>query len=128
MLADGTITSDEAMMLLEQVGGPESSALRAASDTDEKMLRVRVIATERGSERPTNVEVNLPLKAARIAGRLINTMMPKQAQDAMSREGVDLSSIDFDGLIDALADTGGDIVNINYQDEEDQGTVRVYVG
>lgn len=129
MLADGTITADEAGMLIDQLGEAQPDTRAVAPDNgDERMLRVRVIAFEEGATQPTNVEINLPLKVARIAGRIITTMMPEQARRTMREEGIDLSGIDFNELIDALADTGGDIVNVSHQGEKEQATVRVYVG
>ena len=121
-------------MLLEQVDGAETAVTpppvyRPAEMIGGKgrMLRVRVIIIEGGNPKPTNVNVNLPLKAAHSLVRLVQTVMPNQARDAMAAEGIDLSAMDLEGLIESLAETGGDIVNVTHEDEEDQVMVRVYV-
>jgi len=133
MLSEGKLSIDEAMMLLDQVEdapGKEAAAPFAPPPArrgqEDRMLRVRIVAIEDGHQKPTNVSVNLPLKIARVAGRLMS-VLPEAARDAMEDHGVDLSGIDWEGAIDALSDTGGDIVNITHEDEKDQVTVRVYV-
>lgn len=130
MLDNGTITTDEARMLLdefaEKSAPPVFSPDTVYPDSTERMLRIRVDATEEGQS-PTRVNVNLPLKAVRIASRLVMVCMPHEARSAMAAEGIDLSAMDLEALIDALEDTGGDIVNITHDDEKEHVVVRVYV-
>ncbi len=130
MLADGKISQQEAMVLLDQIHeeGPVTEPFHDAPRraNAEKMLRVRVIAIEEGQTKPTRVDVNLPLKLARTVGQILK-MIPPQARDAMEREGVNIAEIDWEGMIDALAETGGDIVNIAHEDDRTQAFVRVYV-
>lgn len=132
MLADGTITVDEAMMLLGEVespareAAPEERPVYPKRTGDNRMLRIRVMIAEEGQDKPTNVNVNLPLKVARVVGQIVN-MLPEAARDALDDKGIDLSSIDWDDMIDALADTGGDIVNVTQEDEDEQVVVRIYV-
>ncbi len=138
MLAEGKITAEEAMQLLEQFGAGAPAGVAAKNHTGEKMLRVRVTAQEADKSTPVNVSVNLPLKVARVAGQLLR-MIPPQAIDAMEYHGVNLQEIDWEGMIDALAETGGDIVNVTsggYASgngstfdhyDEDQVNVRIYV-
>ena len=136
MVEDGTITADEAMMLLEQLGTEKPAhamdvyrpEMDDMSTSGAKMLRVRVHMIEKGKQSPTTVNVNLPLTAARLAGKLIKNVMPEQAKDAVRNEGIDLSGIDFEAMIDALEAEGGDIVNIIQDDDEEQVRVRVYIG
>ncbi len=92
------------------------------------MLRVHVTAYEQGKEKPTLVNINLPLKVARIAGRLVTSMMPESARVAMAEQGISLADINFDEMIDALEDTGGDIVNVTSEEEGENVLVRIYVG
>lgn len=134
MLEEGTITADEAMMLLDQTSDSEPAsapppvyAPAKMRDSEERMLRVRVHVVESDNPNPVVVNVNLPLKAAKIAGKMMNTMMPEQARDAMSKEGINLSGDDIVELVEALAETGGDIVNVQQQDTGNQVSVRVYV-
>lgn len=131
MLAEGKIASEEAMLLLDQLSedAPAPRAIYAPPRDGEetRMLRVRVNVMQDEYEKPTLVEINLPLKAARIAGRIVNTMMPREARETLEDQGINFADMDFDELIDALADTGGDIVNVSQQDGESEVTVRVYV-
>lgn len=130
MLKEGKISADEASVLLDQLGEEQPSgapaAFTPARANADRMLRVRVVATEPGNTKPTRVDVNLPLKIARLAGQLIR-MMPQQANDAMLRHGVNVAEIDWEDVIDALAETGGDIVNIAHESDEEQVSVRIYV-
>lgn len=135
MLAEGKLSSEDAMTLIDQLGEtaePVQPVYRPdapQAETDgKKMLRVRVIAQEAGKEKPTVVNMNLPLKVARVAGRLITTMMPQSARDTMQEQGINIADLDFDGLIDALEDTGGDIINVTHEEEGQNVLVRVYVG
>lgn len=132
MLQEGKLSTDEAMMLMDQLGEKETPPPvyhppASGGKDDGRMFRVRVVVIEDGSSKPVNVNINLPIKAARIAGRMVMNMMPDEAMDALSDKGIDLSDMDLDALLDALEDTGGDIVNINTEDEESHVTVRVYV-
>lgn len=134
MLAEGKITLDEATLLMDQLEDDSPAPLPVyhadnapAHRSADMMLRVRVIIMNEDRDKPMNVSVNLPLKAARIAGNIVTKMMPEQARDALEDEGIDLSDLNLVELIDALAETGGDIVNINHEDDESQVTVRVYI-
>ncbi len=131
MFVEGRITEQEADLLLaqlepeaERAASPEASVRRPG---EPRMLRVRVVVFETGKPKPTHVNINLPLKVARVAGRMIQTMMPDEARRELAEQGMDLSSLDWNELIDALSETGGDIVNIAHEDGDDQVTVRVYV-
>lgn len=128
MLSEGKLTTEEAMLLLEQLGGPEMPAASAAPRRSEgRMLRIVCVVRERGNAKPTNVTVNLPLKAARALGGAMHAMVPPKARQALVDEGIDLDGLDLIAVIDALAETGGDIVNVTHEDEEDQVMVRVFV-
>lgn len=133
MLAEGKLTVEEATMLLDQTGGRQApppvfhSGTNMDIASEERLLRVRVYVQERDKPKPTNVTINIPLKAARIAGNMIHTMIPHQARASMAAEGIDLTSLDLVGLIDALAETGGDIVNVVHDDDDEQVTVKIYV-
>lgn len=130
MLAEGKINAEESMLLLDQLDSPEVPGPTGVDmATGERMLRVRIYVKEAQGEAkdPVQVNVNLPLKVARAAGKLISSGLPAQARDAMEVNGIDLSSLNWGELIDALADTGGDIVNITQDGEDNQVMVRVYV-
>lgn len=138
MLAEGKLTPDEAMLLMDQledktatpappVFRPEAPAPAPQKAGREKMFRVLVNVNNDEMRKPMNVNINLPLKAARIAGDIVTRVMPEQARDALEDEGIDLTALDIGALIDALEETGGDIVNITHDGDEDQVTVRVYI-
>lgn len=134
MLAEGKVTAEEAGLLLEQLGASTSPAAPPVYHPDAptaeggpRMVRVRVYVVEANNPKPTNVTINLPLKAARIAGRMAQTMMPEQGRNALRKEGIDLSEMDLVELIDALAETGGDIINVTHEDGDTVATVRIYV-
>lgn len=128
MVAEGKLSADEAEMLLEQVPQERTSSVqpqaRASSD---RMLRIRVTGYEGDKQSPINVNVNLPLKVARIAGRLATAALPQSAHATLQEQHIDISTLDFDELIDALEDTGGDIVNVQSHSDEDNVNVRIYV-
>lgn len=128
MLGEGKITAEEARLLLDQLeGAREASPAAPTAPRAGKMFRMRVNVVEEGNARPTDVNINLPLKVARIAGQVITRMMPDAARDALEDKGIDLEGLDLVELIDAIADTGGDILNVAHEDEESQVAVRVYV-
>lgn len=133
MLEDGTITADEAMMLLEQLEsdgkGPQAPMQAPASAggrPGERMLRVRGVFYEPSKSKPTNINVNLPLKLAKLAGKIIGAL-PDSARRRMDAQGINLQDIDWDDIIETLADTGGDIVNVTFDEGDGSGTLRVYV-
>lgn len=135
MLADGRINAEEAAMLLDQLPGAKGTPppVYHADETaarvgdGRRMVRVRVHAIEEGNASPTVVNINLPLKAARIAGALIEKALPNQARDALMAEGIDLREMNLVELIDVLAEAGGDIVNVTHEGTGEQVAVRVYV-
>lgn len=79
MLSEGKIKAEEAALLLEQLESPRRED--APGRTDEKMLRVRISASEPGRETPVQVAVNLPLKAARLAGQILPSLIPRSARE-----------------------------------------------
>lgn len=125
MLAEGKLTAEEAAMLLDQFSDDGPTAVFVRPNPG-RMLRVRVDIVERGRPTPTHVEVNLPLAAAKALGQL-SVLMPEQAKDAARKEGFDFAALDLNALIDSLAETGGDIVTVTHEDEDDQVNVRVYI-
>lgn len=135
MLAEGKLTAEEAGLLLDQLDGPKAPATPpvyhpdalAAAGSEPRMARLRVYVMDAGNPKPTNVSVNLPLKAARIVGRMAQTMMPEEARSALREQGIDLDEMDLVELINAMAETGGDIINVTHEDEESIVTVRIYV-
>lgn len=126
MLSEGKIKAEEAALLLEQLESPRRED--APGRTDEKMLRVRISASEPGRETPVQVAVNLPLKAARLAGQILPSLIPRSAREEIRARGdAGWLEMDFGALADALSETGGDIVRIETEGEDEKVLVRVYV-
>ena len=126
MLSEGKIKAEEAALLLEQLESPRRED--APGRTDEKMLRVRISASEPGRETPVQVAVNLPLKAARLAGQILPSLIPRSArEESRARGDADGLEMAFGARADALSETGGDIVRIETEGEDEKVLVRVYV-
>ncbi len=134
MLGEGKITAEEAAMLLDALSdekpgakdGAKGNSTPARMQTEPRLLRIRVLAYEDGKDKPVNVTVNIPLNAAKFAAKLLR-YLPDDAVYAMEQKGVNLAEIDWEEMIDSLKDTGGDIVNISVDDDDNRVYVHIYV-
>jgi hypothetical protein len=134
MLADGVITADEADQLL---AAAERAPRPAAGEAPEepvrrnsrpKYLRVVVDADDgRAGEKPTRVNVRVPMQLLR-AGVRLSSLIPEPARDkvnaAMRQQGVpfDLNQLkpeNLEELIDQISDLTVDV-------EDDKAKVRVF--
>jgi hypothetical protein len=120
LLAEGKITSEEAMRLLDRIGESGQTGANAAPESSAsglpKFMCVRV-DTHEGDE----VNVRIPLALLR-TGIKLSAMMPKNAAEAMAKNGVDLSQLSAlsgDELLNALramqvdvASHEGDLVKV----------------
>ena len=68
-----------------------------------------------------NVNINIPLKLARLASKFVN-LVPKTARDEMEEQGIRLEDLKLDEIIDTLeedaeplqlVDVKGDGVNVD---------------
>jgi hypothetical protein len=123
MVADGTVTPEEAEKLLSRL---ESSGSTAALDEIEegagnrksgpiKYLRVVVDGSDK-------VNVRVPIGLIR-TGIKLSTLMPRSTSEHLSEHGIDLSQFnDLDGeeLMDALRELSVDV------DSEDGDVIRVF--
>lgn len=113
MIQNGQITAIEGMELLEALNGykeenSKSEPVKAVifptqSIPKYKFLKVKVVA-ENGK---TNVNVNVPIKLLITLGEVTNKMtafIPKETRLDMESKGIDLSAIDFKGIIESLLD------------------------
>jgi hypothetical protein len=103
LLAEGKISSDEAQQLLDRIEAGNASAVPTGAGNGSgalpKFMCVRV-ETHQGDV----VNVRVPLALVK-SGIKLSAMMPKNAADAMSKNGIDLSqlgALSGDQLIEAL--------------------------
>jgi hypothetical protein len=128
MLAAGKITAEEADRLLERLagaaagagGGSSGQSLEPALLKDKPEPRFMCIHVD--SDEGDKVDVRLPIGLLR-TGIKLSAMLPKDAAEAMSQNGVDfsqLSALSGKELIDALREM---TIDVNARD----GTkVQVY--
>jgi hypothetical protein len=120
MLSEGKINVEEATALLEKVSAapqPSQSALTEDGDAGStaasgspRFLRV-VVDSSQGDK----VNVRVPLSLIR-TGIKLGALMPKDAADAVSEHGFDLSALanlDTDELLEALRELTVDVDSAN---------------
>ncbi|AOY77962.1 SHOCT-like domain-containing protein [Clostridium formicaceticum] len=133
MIQEGKISSEEGLELLNalQEGDKEEKSIllgKSNANNKERFLRVRVSGDGTGIKK---VDVNIPLSLLKIASKFVNMgvgMIPKEAKEEMEKNGVDISKIDFDELVQ-LMDQGlsdGKLVDVDINDPE-QGRIQVEV-
>lgn len=129
LLEDGKINSAEAMELLNTLESSreDNQPIKTKSNGKDRSLRVRVDSNK------TKVNVNIPLNLIRVASQIAGLGMqwiPDEAHEQMKKQGIDLTKIDFNELMQ-LIDQGlsdGRLVDVEAEDEKDGKTkVEVYV-
>lgn len=129
LLEEGKVTRQEAAELLNSLDDRRASeeASPAVAANAKRFLRVRVNGDK------TKVNVNVPLNLIKVATQIADASMkwiPQEAHDQMKKQGIDLSKIDFNEIIN-LVDQGlsdGRLVDIETEDEEEGRTkVEIYV-
>ncbi len=126
MLSEGKINVEEATALLEKVSTPSESVTAAFADDGSTGSTsasgsprfLRVVVDSAGGDK---VNVRVPLSLIR-TGIKLGALMPREAADAVSEHGFDLSALaelDTDELVEALKEltvdvdsAGGDTVRI----------------
>lgn len=128
MVEQGKITAKEALELLEALEEPEIKSSVIVTGKKYKTLKVIVYA----EKDDVNVNVNIPLSLVRVMGGMVKDfshMIPDEARKHMHEQGVDISMIDVEGILQAL-ETGTlenpELVNIDVNNEKD-GIVKVKV-
>lgn len=123
MVADGTITPEEAEKLLSRLEAPGSRVALEASETTSrkskagalKWLRVVVDGNDK-------VNIRVPIGLIR-TGIKLTTLMPQSASEHLTEHGIDLSqlkNLDGDDLMDALRELTVDV------DSKNGDTVHVF--
>lgn len=130
LLEAGTITAEQAAVLLEAVGpgtpksgtkaAPTPAAAPARPRPPAQLLRIVVDAVDPDDDENVKVNVNVPLKLARFAANF----MPQEARDELKGQGIDLA-----GLIDSLGDElpDGPLVDIDAAEGDGRKTVKVRI-
>ena len=122
MLAEGKISVDEASQLLEKVNGasPEEPGPRqgeTAVPKNPRYLRITVNSSD-----GDKVNVRVPLSLIK-TGIKLGALMPKEAAEAVSEKGIDLSilaKLDENALAEALSELQVDV------DSSDGDVVRIF--
>ena len=121
MLKEGKVDAEQAEKLLKALGKsmPKKSKERKKVQLEKKFLMVKV----QGDDGET-VDVKIPLKLLQ-TGIKLTSLMPKNVQEKMETEGVDLSQLDLsedgDELVEALQE-----LEVNVNDPSKNAKVRVY--
>jgi len=129
MVKDGKLTPAEGEKLMSAVGEEVPVRKKAKKKST---LRIRINTNESDEEdgnEQSVVNVNVPLVLAKkLVG--LASLTPKDVKSDLSEKGIDLDSIDLQGLIEAFED--GDIteelVNIETKNNKGETTsVKIYV-
>jgi hypothetical protein len=125
MIQEGKISTAEGLELLQALDADKKNV--PVQSGQDRFLRVKVDGEK------TKVNVNIPLRLVKVASKFMGmgmSFIPVQARDEMNKQGIDLSQIDFDELME-LIDQGvldGKLVDIETEDpSEGHMTVQVYV-
>lgn len=129
LLEEGKITSADAIELFATLENEndDNQKLPAASSINRRSLKVRVDGDK------TKVNVNIPLNLIRVATQIAGVgmqLIPDEAHNQMKKQGIDLTKIDFDELMQIIDQglTDGRLVDIETEDEaEGKMKVEVYV-
>ncbi len=125
MLSERKISLDEASMLLEKlcVGSdepsPEVQPAREAREAPKTLRYLRVVVDSSDGDK---VNVRIPLSLIK-TGIKLGALMPKDAADAMSEKGIDLSSLsklDENELVEILSELKVDV------ESSDGETVQIF--
>lgn len=139
MIADGTISSEEGMALIDAIKDTDKKDQEeelvtpvvktpSANKKSYSFLKVRVET----DEDDTKVNVNVPLKLVKSLGGLtknIGNYIPEDARETMNEHGVNIESFDIDEIISALEDGSidGPLVDIDTEEDGKKTKVKVYV-
>ncbi len=106
MIESGKVTAKEGMELLSAMDNDkktdtvknEVSAKLSDGKLGKRYLKIKV---DSDSDDFKRVDVNIPLRVARLASKFVN-LVPKAAREEMAKEGIDIENLNLDEIIDAL--------------------------
>jgi hypothetical protein len=133
MVKEGTITPEEAEMLLNTLETPKNAqqeapvALKDSRGRKGKKLRIIVDADETGKNK-AKVNITIPLVLLKSIGPIVKKSIPSNVQTELSDQGVDLGEIL--STVESLIENGmeDDIVNIDAGGVDGENAkVRIYV-
>lgn len=124
MVKDGKITSEEGENLISIIVGEEDPV----RTPPKKMLRMNIEVNDEEDADSTVVKVNVPLAIAKHAANLIS-LTPKNVQEELIENGIDLKAMDIPGLLDMFAngEISEELINVQTGDEKNGVKVRIYV-
>lgn len=120
MVENKTITAQEALELINALD-EEETVKPVKAKKKNKFFRVRILTDDDN----TKVNVNIPLSIAKKVGKL-QTFIPNDAIDEMSKQGINFDEIDIVELIE-MFEQGESDENLVDIFTEDGTTVKVYV-
>jgi hypothetical protein len=131
MIEDGKISAEEGKKLLEALNdAPEEAEKPLKSAAPEKKNRIlRVVVDTRGQgEEDARVRVNVPLDVARKLAKF-TAIIPKDAKEEMRDNGIDIDSIDIEGLIEMFlnGEIDENLVDVETGNNGKGASVKVYV-
>lgn len=129
MVKEGKISVEEAELLLSSMENKASASTEPVAIKDNrgrKGKKLKVIV-DGGDNKNAKVNVSIPISLVRTFGPMIAKSMPKEAQEKLDENGIDIASLmkDIDELLDAGMDE--DFVNIDSDEDGKNVKVRIYV-
>lgn len=122
MLASRKISVDEASMLLEKLSAAPEEPVVECGDHPEAPRNLRYLRVVVDSTDGDKVNIRVPLSLIK-TGIKLGSLMPKDAAEAMSEKGIDLSSLsklDENDLVKFLAELKVDV------ESSDGETVKIF--
>lgn len=134
MIESGQITSEEGMELLDAINKSETNSKNyiISSETvkkNYKFLKIKVSSDNNSVKVNVNIPIRLLMILGGIAGK-ITTMIPKDAQSQMEKNGIDIQNINFVEIIEELLNgtlEDPSIIDVESWDEEHDTMVRVKI-
>lgn len=134
MIESGQITAEEGMELLNAINKSESDQKNYAIpyetvNKNYKYLKVKVSSDNNSVKVNVSIPIRLLMILGGIAGK-ITTMIPKDAQSQMEKNGIDIQNINFVEIIEELLNgtlEDPSIIDVESWDEEHNTMVRVKI-
>lgn len=136
MVEKGQLTASEALELLNALNETSGSdqeinavTVSGTAKVNYKFLKIRVTS----DNNTVNVNVNIPIRLLKVIGGVATKMtsvIPKDARAEMESKGVDITSIDFEEIVDELLSGTLDdpsIIDVEAWDEEHNTTIKVKI-
>jgi hypothetical protein len=132
MVEEGRITAEEGGKLIEALGKdePEEPARPKAAPAPGGKRILRIVVDSYGDAEKDNarVRVNVPLDVAKKVAKFTK-VIPKEARKEMEEKGIDIDSIDLEGLIEMFlnGEIDENLVDVQTGNNEKGANVKIYV-